>query len=778
MKMRANWLLIPAVALGLGACEKKETPKAPDTKTPVAEAISKVTDAVKEVTGTKVSAEERAAKLGFVKHLPQDTEVVLSFYNGSKVAENVQNSKIWKLVQGQMGGGMGMGMPEPEIEMDAEDIEAPEAEQVETAPEEDVQDLQERAPDDVGDKTLVAGEPAGPAALFGTEVTLAMGKSTGEQLGNVLTFSRRQSYFQMRGIAKALAAAAKSGDFSTLEEVATENFSEELIKDLIKDPESGLALLEKAKMPPIYVAFRTSEADRASSSQQIAAMLASAGMFGDVVEPVTIENSGFKFEGYKLLGSKMSAAMAEDRESMEETLDAATVEQLLSIVAKKDIVAASGMVGDYVVLYIGGSTEDLKLSPDLAGSLVSSDTLAFSDAYISKDIAALSYGQKEATDTLIKAAGGLSDLTNGLSDGFAGAEGLGDTRDLEALFRIVAEREAALRKLAGNDASGMVAFFEDGLKIESFGGYDYGMVDWKATNKLAHLGASEDVLLFADVSVNSAYDEKSREYLEALLETGYALTMKVSELPFEDAEMVQFKEMSKLFDEKFRPDMIALWDALSNDFGGSLGNESALVVDLKGGAPAVPGIPQVVVDGAKMPRVSIIAPVTDRAKLSGSWDKINTTLTGTLGKVSEMTGQEIPMQKPLSSEKNGNITWFFPMPFFTDDFLPSVTVGDKWFAASTSKNHALDLIAKAEAGGETSEGFNFSMNFKALEKYADETYQLIDKNSEELMGGSISEDQKKLVKDSIAILSDMDKLTVHSRRESGVLRASVHFKTR
>ena len=91
-------------------------------------------------------------------------------------------------------------------------------------------------------------------------------------------------------------------------------------------------------------------------------------------------------------------------------------------------------------------------------------------------------------------------MTNGLRDGLAGADGLGDTRDLEAMFKIVAEREAALRKLVGNDSLGMVAFFEEGLKIESFGGTDNGMVDWKSPNKLARLGDSEDVLLFADMT--------------------------------------------------------------------------------------------------------------------------------------------------------------------------------------------------------------------------------------------------------------------------------------
>ena len=138
-----------------------------------------------------------------------------------------------------------------------------------------------------------------------------------------------------------------------------------------------------------------------------------------------------------------------------------------------------------------------------------------------------------------------------------------------------------------------------------------------------------------------------------------------------------------------------MWDSFSGDFGGSLGNERAWIVDLNGSVPAIPGIPQPVVDEAKFPRISMVAPVTDRAKLAASWEKMNTSLTSMLAKVSEMTGQDIPMQKPISSEKDGFTTWFFSMPFFNDDFMPSVTVGDQWFAASTSKNQALDLVNKA-----------------------------------------------------------------------------------
>ena len=385
------------------------------------------------------------------------------------------------------------------------------------------------------------------------------------------------------------------------------------------------------------------------------------------------------------------------------------------------------------------------------------------------------YGQKEALDTLVANAGGFADMAGGIRDGLAGSDGLGDTRDLEALLRMIGERETALRNLSTNDSLGMVAFFEEGLKIESQGGTDSGAVDWKSPNQLASLGNSEDVVMFANMTSEAAYDEKTRAYLEALMETSYAVAMKVSDLPMEDEKMVQFREMSKLFDTKFRPDVVSLWDTYINDFGGSLGNESALIVDLNGTMPAIPGVPQEVVDEAKFPRISFVAPVTDRAKLAGSWQKMNTSITGILGKVSEMTGQDIPMQKPISSDKDGFTTWFFSMPFFNDDFMPSVTVGDKWFAASTSKVQALDLVSKAAKGGETRTGLWFTVNFKALQKFSGETVKMLDKNKNAL---GMNEDNIKTAAKVVDALDELDKLTVHARREGGAMRSSVHFKTR
>lgn len=766
MKKRAIWLVVPAVAIGLGACKKKEEVKVPEAPAAVeTPAPTPATPTPAPAAKTPaLSPEERAAKLGFVKHLPQDTEVVMAFHNGSKSAGRIKSSKLWKLVQAEMGmiGGAGADAPADQEEMD-EDFELPEGEQDATA---------QAAPEA---SEPPAPEPMGPAALFGTEFTVALGKTAGEQTGNLLTLNRRMGYFQMRALAKSFVASVKSGDFSSVSDALSAQYGPELFKDLLADPESGIALFEKMKMPPLYIAFRTTADEREAAAQQLSGLITNLAMLGEMVEPVEVEKAGAKFTGQKISGAKISATMAEEREGMEKMMDPAAVDKLLAAIAKKDLVIASGTLGDYAVLFIGSSTDDMNFATDTASSLVASDALAFTDPYASKELAALIYGQKGALDTLTASTGGLSDMAGGLRDGLAGSEGLGDTRDLETLLRMVGERESALRKLAVNDSLGMVAFFEDGLKIECQGGSDNGAVDWKSPNQLASLGDSEDVVLFANMTADAAYDEKARAYLEALMETAYAAAMKVSELKVDDAKMAQFTETAKMFDTKFRPDVVAMWDTLSGDFGNSLGNESALIIDLKGSMPALPGVPQPVVDEAKFPRISLVAPVTDRAKLAASWQQMNASTTSIMAKISELTKQDIPMQKPISSDKDGFTTWFFSMPFFNDDFMPSVTVGDKWFAASTSKNQALDLVNKAAKGGETRNGLWLTVNFNALRKFSDETIKVLEKNKDAL--GMDSDDLKKAAK-IISATEDMDKLTVHARREGGVLRSSVHFKTR
>jgi len=766
--------LVSALVLGGVSCkEKPESVESGETEDK--SVVENVVDGIKEaVTGKEsasLSAEERAAKLGFSQYLPKDTEMVFSVYNAEKAGEQLKALELYGIIERNMGMAGGFEPEGPEIEeqmLEDEDVVPPDAEQ---EPE---------------DGAFEEGEmEAGPSpwVLLGQEVTIGFGKTSAEQTGHLMTVSRRMGYFQAKALGRAAQAFAKTGNMDDFTDtIAAEMEGEGLMTSLLEDSQSGIALLEKAQMPPLYFAFRAKEGELEQAAQLVNSGMSFFGMAGEMAEPVTFERAGSEFSGYKLVGAKIAETLEADRGTMDESAGEEITDALIGAIAKKDLIVVTGTVGDYVVLMMGGTEEGLTLASAPKDSILGTDELAFADAFADKQLLSLAYGGKEVWDTLAKESGILAPYALGMRDGISGGDGLGDTRDLEAMFQIISDREKALLALGKANDTGMVAYTEDGLKIESFGSFDNGSVDWDAETTLAHLGDSGDNLLFMNLAGDAVYEEKMLEYVEAIVETAYAATVKLSSLEVDAPELAEMKEFTKLFDEKFRDDALGLYSAFGGDFSDGIGNESAIVIDLKGSVPAVPGLPQEVVDEGKAPRITLLAPVSDRAKLASAWAEMNTRATAILAKVSEMTGEDIPMLKPMSSDSNGAKTWFFSMPFFEDDFMPSVTVSDKWFAASTSKTQAVDLISKAEAGGEAGKGLKFYLNFTALAQYADEMLAMADKNSAAFFTSESDLDEfnsnKAMVRDVIDACNEFDSLTWTSAKENGMIRGTIHFKTK
>ncbi|MBG7607090.1 MAG: hypothetical protein IZT59_03535 [Verrucomicrobia bacterium] len=766
--------VVSAVVLGGVSC--KEKPKSVESgETENKSVAENVVDAVKEAvtgnTSASLSADERAAKLGFSKYLPKDAEMVFSVFNAEQAGEHLKALEIYGIIEKNVGMGMGGGF-EPEIEIEEEMLEdeAPVPLDAEQAPE-----------DGDFEQGEMEGGPS-PWALLGQEVTIGFGKTSAEQTGHLLTLSRRMGYFQAKALGRAAQAYGKTGNMDDFSDTIVEEMGEELMTSLLEDSQSGTGLLEKAVMPPLYFAFRAKDGELEQAAQLVNSGMSFFGMAEDMAEPVTFERAGAEFSGYKLIGAKVAEVMEAERESMEETIGVESTDALIGAIAKKNLFVVTGTIDNYVVVMVGGDEESLTLATTPSDSILGTDELAFSDAFADKQMLALAYGGKDVWDTLVKQAGMLAPYALGLRDGISGGDGLGDTRDLEGMFQIVSDREKALLALGKASDMGMVAYTEEGLKIETFGSYDNGSVNWDADTTLAHLGDSGDNLLFMNVASDAVYEEKMLDYVEAIVETAYAATVQLSSLDVDAPELAGMKQFTKLFDEQFRDDMLGLYVAISGDFSEGLGNESAIVIDLKGSVPAIPGLPQEVVNEGKAPRISLIAPVTDRAKLASAWTEINTRAISILGKVSEMSEKEIPMPKRTSSESNGAKTWYYQMPFFDDNFMPSVTVSDNWFAASTSKTQALELIGKAEAGGKTGKGLQFYLNFTALTQYADEMLAMVDKNSAaiftseyELKGFNRSKGQ---IKEVIDACKEFDSMTWISAKENGMMHSTMHFKTK
>lgn len=765
VKMKYTASLVGGAML-LGAVSCKEKPKTAEAPAGEKSVVEKVAETVEKVVAPKVEQsitdDERAAKLGFAKYLPKDTEMVMSVYNAQKAADQLKALKLYGVFESGMGMDMGEGAIEDNI--------------LEDAP---IEDGEQDADADLAEGGMVEGPS--PWLLLGQEVTLALGDSTGEQTARLMRVSRRISYFQARAMGKAAQSYAKTGKMEDFTESMQASVGQDMMKELVEDPESGIPLFEKAELPPIYFAMKVKQGEMEQALQMVNSGMAIFGMAGEMAAPVEFETGGGKFSGFKLMGEEIAKAMKAEKDDMVESLGEKNTDSLIDAISKKNLIVVAGSVGDYVVVMIGGKEESMKLVSETKESLVATDELNFADAYADKQFVSVIFGDKGLWDDLMVEASGLATYALGIRDGIAGGGGLGDVRDLEAMLQIVADREKDLLGMGRAETLGMVAFVDEGLRIESVGGYDKGGIDWDAKTTLSHLGDSGDNMLFLNIPTNAEYDEKMGDYFEAIVETVYAATVKMSELDIEAPELADMKEFMQLFEGKFRADAVGLCDALSGMSKG-LGHETAVVVDLKGSMPAIPGLPQKFVDEAKAPRITMVSPVTDRAKLKEAWKGMDLHATSLLEKVSEMAGEKIPMQKPVSSEKDGMTTWFFSFPFFQDDFMPSVTVSDQWFAASSSKTQAQDLVSKAAAGGEAGNGVKFHVNFNALTDYADEMLAIVDNNSAELFTDefkleSFNRDKADLKK-AIDACREFDSLDWTIRKEGGLMRSSVHFKTK
>lgn len=742
MRPRPLVILSCVASLVFAACEKKAAPAAPATgaATPTAAApVAPVTPPVARKPA-KLPAAERAAKLGFVKRLPKDAESVISFYNGTGVMERLKKTKLWAVLNAESGGGL----------------------------------------DHAGE----AGEgELGVSTYLGKEFFLATGKGTAAQFGNLMTFSHRMNYFQIRALAASFAKAAKEGKLSGYKPDNKE--FESMFFDLLKDPQSGVGLLERSQMPPLWIGFKVGDEQRGKVLQEINGLLGLLASDETIAKPVSFERGGGKFSGYKILGDGLAKQMESAREEMEQKMDANLVTRLIAAVKSKNLVIAPGIVDDYVIIFLGSSEDECQFAKDPGESLASTDPLDFADGYAKKDIACFCYGASGVMDVIrASTADSLTPMVTGIRDGLGESEASGDLKDVQALLQIVSERGESLYKMLTADTTGLLAYFDNGLRVESYGGTDNGAITWDKPHHLSQLGAGPDVALFADWSSNPEYNKKASSYIEALMETAYAIAMKVAASPgAEEGDMAKFSRGIKLYDTKFREDLLAIWSALSGDFREGLGNEGAFVVDLKGTVPPFPGLPQKLVDNGKFVRISLVHPVADRAKLDVSWAKMNGALTHIVKTAGELADKEIPMQKPMSADKDDLKTWFFTMPFMTDDFVPNVSLSDKWFIASTSKLQAQEIARQAAAGTDGETGATFVLHSDAFVAAARQWLNALDENKAEIFKGKgnvlkkYPRDKEKVAK-VIDAMGELDSINLHVRREDGVLRSSFYIKAR
>lgn len=124
-KYSACCLISAAVVGGVSCKEKPKTTESGEIeeKSIVENVVEDVKEAVTGQSSTSLSADERAAKLGFSQYLPKDTEMVLSVYNAEQAGEQLKALELYGVIAKYMNADMVEELQEPQIEIEEEMLE-------------------------------------------------------------------------------------------------------------------------------------------------------------------------------------------------------------------------------------------------------------------------------------------------------------------------------------------------------------------------------------------------------------------------------------------------------------------------------------------------------------------------------------------------------------------------------------------------------------------------------------------------------------------------------
>ena len=684
------------ISFGVTSCGKKDEPAPPEEDSDVAVEVAEPVAGDPAPPVAKASVADRAAKLGFAQHLPKNTQGFLAVYDGQGLVEELRASKLGKFVE-EMAAGEGVDL------------------------------------DDVNEDPQAGMF----LSLLKEEFFVAVGEGTPKQSAKLQELQALSSFSQMKTLVE-MGAAGMSGEAPDLS-----GFDESYM-GFLKEPGVVAKLLDGAQMPPVTIGFKVSDEDaRMGLAQMIAGGLAEGvAMLGpdgeDVAEEVKIPAKDTELTGIRLLGDKVVAKFKEeneeDVEAISEYLGAAQAAEVFNALATKNILAAAGVIGDYVVIFAGTNPEEFVMPASPEESLVAHSDMAFIDGFLDKKLIMACTLSKPLMESLGDTPNTLGNMANGIKAGLEATDAFGDTQDIEVLLDLVGTQEAALMGMFDYLPAGLVAYREQGYKLEGFGGSTRPDADLTSKHAYGALADWEGAVFYASGIGTKEYTEKALEWLDTMGETFYLAGKKMSQLEsaIEDPDLKQFQEGFGMFDQMFREDALKIWKALREDMTAGLGSEAVILVDLKGGLPTVPGVPPVLLKEAKAPRFAMVAPITDRERLKGSWQNLNSAAESILSKLSEMTGENIPMQRPMSSEKDDLVTWFFQIPFQTEDFLLSVSLDEDTFYATSSKTLVKEISAKVDAGGGSVTGEHVRIDVATLRAYLGDLLTLAEDNAAEI----------------------------------------------
>ncbi len=706
--------------------------------------VEKIKEIQKEQKVAPVKEEEVRDVAGFAKHLPKESEMYMNVQGLSGLISSMRDSEIGKLV----------------AEMSKKEGD-------------DIDEAMQS--DDFQDFIKVAGE----------EVFISMGDGSAKSLktlGDTYSIYYRLYYYILGKM--MINAVEGEDDFENPEAM------NQMIMEMVKPLLDEFLELENYSVPTVYAGFKvSSESDRAEFTKFLQEALVGVLDVNEenpevkmFYEDSTDAYGGFK--GVKIDYSKLLDAL-KDSPNKELEMMGISPEYMGKFTEKFKDFKVSLLVGnyeDYVIFYLGDSAASLKFTDEPTDSLLANEEMAFLKEYKGKEVVSVTYVSQEISQELDKVSTMMEDLSVGVTKFLLETESFGDTGEIQALLKKMAANGRKLERLTPPSRFGNVAYLEDGFKMDSFLGNDSGIYDLETKRKLATIAMRHDAVLSSSWVLHKENSELAVQNLEDFVNLAYQVTKLVVEHDIKDEEFQEFSDMFKMLDGQFSDNLVATWKAVRSGMSDGLGNEGALVMDLKGKMPRVPDVPTVVLENGKIPRLAMGYDVVDRSKLAESWGVIDSSSREIVAKLERLTNEKIDYKTPELAKKEGIDFWSYQLGVTSHEANLALGINDQMMFFNTSPAFVESFASDYDADGEQKRGgMDFKLRLAPVRSAAQEWMELYSEHGEAIepsFSRADFEEAKVLLNEVLKVSEELDSVDFSMRNIDGEFRSFFHINKR
>ena len=558
----------------------------------------------------------------------------------------------------------------------------------------------------VEDKTPATGEAMNVVV---DEMFIAFGKESAKSIALLRQLNDLYNETAYRGMMSGGVLAGLGTSFD----------AKKLLEAALRDPEvleALILLLERFEMPPVMIGVASPEPEKvlklASDQLHLSEWL------GDAPQSRIMTTHGEKITVNEIAMDTvltverrrdwMAALMQAMPQITPEMKDRIT--RGLDVLARKKWVLALGLSTERAYVAVAKSKEQIRLANSMEDSMLARPEMRRLDVDALKSLGLIVCWDGPFWDVL-QSDEPFQPIVRGLLAGLQSEKmfaGMARSLGPQAVELAAAERAFYHREHTNGAA---VAWWEGGLQVDFAGGIVKAEMETLA--KTSHFAAllDEPEVVFG-MSGHGSTTGTGRAYFEAWMRMAYAAAHELAKAGVGGPKAV---ETFKLVDQAVLPGVLSVYDGTKTIWQKALGSDGALVIDVGGKMPPLPGLPPGG-EAVPLPRFANVHEIKNRELISVSWQNMETALQQMLKQVPAPQPVELP---PVVTKQSGDLTsYLYKLPFESEDLVPCASLTEKLFMLGTSRAQQNRFAVNIrQPGNALAAGMRMKMSFTKLREF-------------------------------------------------------------